>query len=150
MRHLNFVKLLLIHLLYIVFFKIWINTVLPGDTVTIMNYEGRERRANNLTEDRVALMIQEAVSEALKSHEQHLKSHIDSQFAALKQSFADAFPGGDPHGHRVAHEHQITNATNWDKLKLKIVEQIATGGIWAAAGFALLALWDAIKREITK
>jgi len=59
---------------------------------------------NPLTEDRVALMIQEAVQRALTAHEQHLTLHMDSQFALLRKSFAEAFPGGDPHGHRLAHE----------------------------------------------
>ena len=113
-----------------------------------MTYEGRERRSGTLTEDRVALMIQEAVSEALKNHEQHLLLHMDRQFALLKQSFSDAFPNGDPHGHRIAHEKQIADQTGWDKVKQGVVEKIVSGGVWAAIGFGMLAIWDAIKREV--
>lgn len=115
-----------------------------------MPYEGRERRSGTLTEDRVALMIQEAVSEALKNHEQHLLLHIDKQFAGLKQSFNDAFPDGDPHGHRIAHEKAISSATNWKKVQQGIVEKVASGGVWAALLFGALAVWDAIKREVSK
>lgn len=115
-----------------------------------MAYEGRERRTDSLTEDRVALMIQEAVSEALKSHEQHLLLHIDKQFAALKQSFGDAFPGGDPHGHRIAHEKAIADATQWHRVRQGVVEKVVSGGIWAAVLFGALAIWDAIKREVGK
>lgn len=105
-----------------------------------MSYDGKERRASSLTEDRVALMIQEAINETFNTHEIRLKAHIDSQFVALKKSFEDAFPNGDPHGHRIAHEHQITNATNWDRLKLKVIEQIATGGIWAASRICITGI----------
>ena len=115
-----------------------------------MTYEGRERRTGTLTEDRVALMIQEAVSEALKNHEQHLLLHIDKQFAGLKQSFNDAFPNGDPHGHRIAHEKAIADATQWHKVRQGVVEKVASGGIWAAILFAALAVWEAIKREAGK
>jgi hypothetical protein len=115
-----------------------------------VSYEGRERRTGQLTEDRVALMIQEAVADALKAHEQHLMLHMDRQFAELRRSFGDAFPNGDPHGHRVAHERIISNAGQWDALKRGIVEKVIGGGIWAAIGFALLAIWDAIKREVSR
>lgn len=115
-----------------------------------MPYEGRERRSDTLTEDRVALMIQEAVSEALKNHEQHLLLHIDKQFAALKQSFGDAFPDGDPHGHRIAHEKAITDASNWSKVRQSVVEKVASGGIWAGLLFGALAVWEAFKREVGK
>lgn len=115
-----------------------------------MTYDGRERRSGGLTEDRVALMIQEAVSEALRAHEQHLTAHMDRQFALLKQSFSDAFPGGDPHGHRIAHEKQIADQTGWDKLKLGVVEKVINGGVWAAVVFIALAGWDFLKREVLR
>jgi len=42
-----------------------------------MGYDGPERRDSALTEDRVKLMISEAVQQALASHEQHLTAHMD-------------------------------------------------------------------------
>lgn len=100
-----------------------------------------------LTEDRVALMIQEAVSKALVIHEQHLMAHMDKQFALLKTSFADAFPGGDPHGHRLAHERYIAKATWWEKAKSDAFSKVASAGIWAVVVFLAIAAWEHIKSE---
>jgi len=114
------------------------------------DYSGPERRQAALTEDKVALMIQEAVSAALKSHEQHLTLHMDRQFALLKQSFADAFPGGDPHGHRLAHEKQIANATWWEKAKGDAFSKVTAAGLWAIVVFLCVAAWEHIKAEAKK
>ena len=110
-------------------------------------YEGPERRATNLTEDRVKLMIAEAVQQALASHEQHLMQHMDRQFALLRASFAEAFPGGDPHGHRIAHEKAIANATWWDKTKSDAVSKVTAAGLWAVVVFLAVAAWEHIKSE---
>lgn len=113
-------------------------------------YNGPERRQAPLTEDRVALMIQEAVHKALAAHEQHLKLHIDSQFASLKQTFADAFPGGDPHGHRMAHEKAIAKAGWWEKAKSDAFSKLAAAGVWAVVMFLAVAAWEHIKQEARK
>ena len=114
------------------------------------DYSGPERRQAALTEDKVALMIQEAVSKALAAHEQHLTAHMDKQFALLKQSFIDAFPGGDPHGHRLAHEKAIANATWWDKAKSDAFSKVAAAGVWAAVMFLAVAAWEHLKNEAKK
>ncbi|MEN9760653.1 MAG: hypothetical protein RI906_479 [Pseudomonadota bacterium] len=113
-------------------------------------YSGLERRHEALTEDKVALMIQDAVSKALTTHEQHLTLHMDKQFALLRQTFAEAFPGGDPHGHRIAHEKAIKNATAWDKMKAEVLSKFLTAGLWVAAGWLALAVWEAFKHEVKK
>ena len=113
-------------------------------------YDGPERRDQALTEDRVKLMIADAVQQALTNHEQHLMAHMDRQFAALRQSFADAFPGGDPHGHRVAHERQIANATWWDKVKGDAVGKATAAGLWAVVAFLAIGVWEHIKNEVKK
>lgn len=113
-------------------------------------YAGPERRNGALTEDRVALMIQEAVSKALVTHEQHLTLHMDRQFASLKQTFADAFPGGDPHGHRLAHEKAIANASWWDKAKSDAFAKLTAAGLWAVVVFLAVAAWEHIKQEARK
>ena len=115
-----------------------------------MTYEGPERRNEAVTEDRVQLMIQTAVSTALQAHEQHLMAHMDKQFAALKQTFADAFPGGDPHGHRIAHEQMIRTASWWDKAKGDAFSKFASMGIWAVAVFVAIALWEAAKNALKR
>lgn len=100
-----------------------------------------------LTEDRVALMIQEAVSKALVEHEQHLMLHMDKQFAQLRQSFADAFPAGDPHGHRIAHEKAIRNAGWWDKIKSEAASKTITASLWVTLAFIAMSVWEHIKQE---
>lgn len=103
-----------------------------------------------LTEDRVALMIQDAVSKALVTHEQHLMLHMDKQFATLSQSFSDAFPGGDPHGHRLAHEIQIRSAHWWEKAKGDAFSKVASAGVWSVVIFLAIAAWEHIKNEVKK
>jgi hypothetical protein len=114
------------------------------------DYSGTERRQSALTEDKVALMIEKAVSSALKSHEQHLTTHMDKQFAMLKQSFSEAFPGGDPHGHRIAHEKAIANASWWDKAKGDAFSKLTAAGLWAIVVFLCVAAWEHIKAEAKK
>lgn len=111
------------------------------------DYTGPERRQAALTEDKVALMIQEAVSKALATHEQHLTLHMDKQFALLRQSFADAFPGGDPHGHRLAHEKAIRNAGWWDKIKSEAASKTITASLWVTLAFIAMSVWEHIKQE---
>ena len=110
-------------------------------------YEGPERRDQALTEDRVKLMISEAVQQALALHEQHLTAHMDRQFAHLRQSFAEAFPGGDPHGHRMAHEKAIATANWWDKAKSDAFAKVAAAGVWACVMFLAVAAWEHLKSE---
>lgn len=114
------------------------------------DYSGPERRQAALTEDKVTLMIQEAVSKALATHEQHLTAHMDKQFAALRQTFAEAFPGGDPHGHRIAHEKAIKNATAWDKMKAEVLSKFLTAGLWVAAGWLAFAVWESFKESLKR
>lgn len=115
-----------------------------------MTYEGPERRQGTLTEDRVALMIEQAVQTALKAHEQHLTTHMDKQFALLQKTFAEAFPGGDPHGHRLAHEKAIAKAGWWEKAKGDAFSKVAGAGIWAVVVFLAIAAWEHIKQEARK
>ena len=113
-------------------------------------YIGPERRHEALTEDKVALMIQEAVSKALTAHEQHLTLHMDQQFALLRQTFAEAFPNGDPHGHRIAHEKAIKNASWWDKIKSEAASKTIAAGLWVTMAFIAMAIWEHIKQEAKK
>ena len=113
-------------------------------------YTGPERRNSALTEDRVELMIAQAVSKALQEHEQHLMQHMDRQFALLKQSFTEAFPGGDPHGHRIAHEKAIAKAGWWDKTKSDAFSKVASAGLWAVVVFLAIAAWEHVKNEARK
>jgi hypothetical protein len=115
-----------------------------------MSYEGPERRTEAMTEDRVKLMIQEAVQTALTAHEQHLMLHMDKQFAGLRHAFSEAFPGGDPHGHRLAHEKAIAKAGWWDKVKSDAFAKTASLGLWAVVVFLAIGVWEHIKSEVKK
>lgn len=97
-----------------------------------------------LTEDRVKVLI----SEALERHERRVMDHLDSGFDKLSQTFASAFPGGDPHGHRMAHEKAIRDATGRDKLRSEVLGKFVTGGLWAAAGFLAFATWESVKAHL--
>ena len=97
-----------------------------------------------LTEDRVKVLI----NDALQSHEARVLDRMDSGFDRLSQTFASAFPNGDPHGHRLAHEKAIRSATGWDKLKAEVVGKFLTMGLWAAAVFLAYTVWESIKTNI--
>jgi hypothetical protein len=99
---------------------------------------------SDLTEDRVRLLI----SETLQAHEEKMLGHLDSGFDRLNETFKSAFPNGDPHGHRLAHEKAIRAATGWDKLKADVVGKFLTAGLWAAAGFLAFAAWEAVRTNI--
>lgn len=97
-----------------------------------------------LTEDRVKVLI----NDALQSHEARVLDRMDSGFDRLSQTFASAFPNGDPHGHRLAHEKAIRSATGWDKLKSEVVGKFLTLGLWAAAVFLAYTVWESVKTNI--
>lgn len=114
------------------------------------DYSGPERRQAALTEDRVQLMIQTAVTGAMAAHEHKVIAHMDAQFAALRQTFASAFPEGDPHGHRIAHEKAIRNAGWWERIKGEAASKLLTATLWAALLFIGAAIWEHFKQEVRK
>lgn len=117
-------------------------------TITTPNYSGPERRADPLTHDRVALMIEEAIEERVSKMEDRMVAHIDVKFAQMHRLIADAFPNGDPHGHRMAHEKAIRDAEGWSAIKRELITKVATGGVWVAMGWLLLAAWQAFKEGV--
>lgn len=113
-------------------------------------YPGPERRVQQITEDRVALLIEEAVDDAVTKHEAKMTAMIKNEFNTLQELIKSAFPNGDPHGHRVAHEKAIASAGKWDKLKDGLIEKLLTGGVWALLIFIGMSVWDRIKNEATR
>lgn len=114
------------------------------------DYNGPERRGAALTEDKVQLMIAAALTAALQAHEHKIIQHMDGQFAQLRGAFASAFPEGDPHGHRAAHESAIREAAAWRRIKAEALSKALTGGIVVALGWLALAAWEAFKHEVRK
>lgn len=101
-----------------------------------------------VSEDRVELLIERSVASALEDHESKMLSHMDQHYTQVRELIRSAFPNGDPHGHRMAHEAQIKQADGWQKLKAEVVSKFVTGGIWVAAGWAAVTLWNSILSNI--
>jgi hypothetical protein len=118
------------------------------------DYRGPERRNWSdrpvVTEAQIALMIEEEVERRISKMETSLMLHIDTKFAQLHRLITDAFPDGDPHGHRLYHQSQIKQADGWAKIKGDVLSKFLTGGLWLGAGYLAFAVWQAFKQEIHK
>ena len=68
----------------------------------------------------------------------------------VRHAFSEAFPNGDPHGHRIAHEKAIRNASWWDKIKSEAASKTITAGLWVTMAFIAAAIWEHIKSEARK
>lgn len=111
-------------------------------------WSGEERRNSALSLDRVSLMIEESVEARVAKLENNLLTHMDAKFSQLQKTFSDAFPGGDPHGHRMAHERQIREADGWARLKAEVLSKFLSGGLWVAAGWLAYAIWQGFKDSV--
>ena len=125
--------------------------------VNAPKYEGPDRRSSDgtasktlLTEDRVQLLIQHAVTAALQQQQDRILAAMDERFEELRATFKDAFPGGDAAGHRLAHEKAIRNAGWWDRIKADAVSKTVTGSVWVFLVFVAVAVWEHIKSEARK
>lgn len=103
-----------------------------------------------LTEEKVSLMIEEAVDAGLKSHEEEMRKFIKGEFGQLHALITAAFPGGDVHGHKIAHEKAIRDANRWDQIKADFITKAFTTGMMGAIGFLLIAAWESVKSEVRK
>jgi hypothetical protein len=121
-------------------------------------YEGPDRRASrtmcpaapSVSEAQIALMIEEEIERRMSKFEDRMLLHMDAKFAQMHKLITDAFPAGDPHGHRAYHELQIKQADGWDKIKGDILSKFLTGGLWLAAGYLDFAVWQAFKQDLHK
>jgi hypothetical protein len=124
------------------------------------DYEGPDRRqretrtmcpaAPSVSEAQISLMIEEELERRLGKFEDKMLLHMDAKFAQLHKIITDGYPNGDPHGHRMAHEKMIRDADGWSKIKGDILSKFLTGGLWIAAAYLALAVWQAFKQEVTK
>ena len=117
-------------------------------------YPGPDRRklprVPDITEAQIALMVEEEVERRMHKLEERLMMHMDVKFGQLHRLISDAFPNGDPHGHRAYHELQIKQADGWDKIKADVVSKFLTGGLWVAAGWLAFAIWQAFKESVNR
>lgn len=103
-----------------------------------------------ISEDRARLLIRGAMDASLRAHEAQIVSQIDSRFGELSEMIKSAFPDGDPHGHRRAHEQEIRDAAGWSKLKADLLSKVLTGGVWAGVVWLVFIIIEAVKQEIKK
>lgn len=112
--------------------------------------ERRNHPEFGISEDRARLLIRGAIDASLREHERQILVQIDSRFGELTEMIKSAFPDGDPHGHRRAHEQEIKDAAGWSRLKADLLSKILTGGVWAGVVWIMFAIIEAIKQEIKK
>lgn len=86
-------------------------------------------------------------NETLGRFEDSLKKHIDDKFEQFNK---DAFPSGDAHKHRAAHEKTIEKSKRWEDMKAAFITKAFTGGSYAALVFLALLVWEWIKQELKK
>lgn len=118
-------------------------------------YYGPERRlVAPLTQDRVALMIEEAVDKRLSTMESKLMAHIDSKFNDIHKVFTDhveeTFPPGPLHKHKAYHEGRIKSAEASEKIKFDLIGWGLKGSLMMVF---MLVGWGALewlKRELSK
>ena len=117
-------------------------------------HPGPERRKlpriPDITKAQIALMVEEEVERRMHKLEERLMMHMDVKFGQLHKLISDAFPNGDPHGHRAYHELQIKQADGRDKIKADLVSKFLTGGLWVAAGWLAFVAWQAFKDSVNR
>jgi hypothetical protein len=116
-------------------------------------YNGPERRRGGcecvqVSEAQIALMIEEEVERRLSKAEDKLLTHLDVKFGQLHKLISDAFPGGDPHGHRMFHEKSIKDADSWSRIKGEVLSKFLTSGLWVAAAWLAFAVWQSFKESV--
>lgn len=118
------------------------------------DYAGPERRRHTghfvaeVSEAQIALMVEEEVERRLSKMEEKLMLHMDSKFAQMHKLITDAFPDGDPHGHRMFHERSIRDADAWAKIKGEVLSKFLSSGLWVAAGWLAFSVWQAFKEGV--
>lgn len=101
------------------------------------------------TDDAILLHIKE-LQASIKALDVKLTQHREAEESALAAAIAslrsDAFPDGDPDGHRRHHEALIKQAEAraqfWEKMKLELFKY----GLIGFLGWAAIALWQAFLR----
>lgn len=98
----------------------------------------------------IVRQLENYINDRLTENSIRHREYFDGHFDEVKLMLKSGFPGGDPSGHRRAHEVQIANAEWWTKLKTEIVYKLAGGAGLAVLGFVFLALWEHFKQEVKK
>jgi len=109
-----------------------------------------ERRRN----DSLVLGIVQDMHRQLSEISKTLNTHIAEEpkaFAAMVESaMAQAFPGGDPVGHRKVHEADIQRVLDRAEFWRKMLYELTKFGIIGFIGWAAWHLWVAFIQGPTK
>lgn len=98
---------------------------------------------NNLPEEYIKLLIEASVETALTRFDQKLNEQT-------KNFVMSAFPEGDLHGHRLAHEKMIERAKKCRTWKEEMWGRITTVSLMAAVGWLVLALAEDARASIAQ
>ena len=98
------------------------------------------------TSQEMLLLVQQ-VHESQMAMDIKLTKHMDSETHELAEAIAalmkEAFPAGDPDGHRRHHELVIKAAEEKAEFWLKLRTALAQYGLLGFAGWAFWVLWAA-------
>lgn len=95
-------------------------------------------------------LVADVVVEAVVMNQQddaQIKALIEQ---AIKDHAQTAFPNGDAHGHRRAHDMLINDFRARQKMKEDTLAKIVTGVAWAIVVGVGYAIWLAIKAQVQK
>ena len=79
-----------------------------------------------------------------------LRLHFDRRFDSLEKTIESAFPDGDLDGHRRSHETVIAAANDRASMWKAVREKTVSGGVYAALGLLIMAIWEYFKAEVKK
>ena len=104
--------------------------------------------SSSVNEEYLTLVIEKTVSTAIEKYEGKLHEHVDERVAMIQQSFVSAFPGGDPHGHRMAHEKYIDRARKCATFKEQFWGHFTLYGAIATIGWLTITFSTGLKARI--
>jgi hypothetical protein len=74
---------------------------------------------------------------------QMILNHIRGEDSVLEE-FRNAFPGGDPNGHRVYHEEVISQVKAKKEFWNKLAFELAKYGLIGFVGWMIIQLWHGV------
>ncbi len=99
-----------------------------------------ERRRN----DTLVLALMQEVRDTVNRVEKRLNDHITEEEAVISSMMTDAFPDGDPEGHRRHHEAEIKRIEDRAKFWGEMRNHLAKWGVVGLAGWLVYVVWVAV------
>lgn len=106
-------------------------------------YNDERRRSDNLV-----IELMQAIKEKVESIDSRLTRHIAEETQKFHEMMNNAFPNGDAHGHRVAHEAFLREMEDRHELRKALIEKLVTGGVWTAIGVIVSISWYWLKGHL--